>query len=284
MYSTLINFRTEGGGDRPKSVNQALYAAVHGISWSQDAEAYQVMFLVGNAPQHMDYSGEVRFPATLAAAKPKGTIANTIQCGQGRHTRHMWEQIASLSEGDYFNVDQNGSAIAIATPFDAEIAKLSDALDDTRLYCGSASDKAKHHEKIVAFDRLKADAPVAALANWAMFNMAISGERNSPGEKGLVDEVTTGRVDLADIEEAELPAPLQAMAPAEREPAIKAQVAKRSELRTQMNALAQKRERFLGKEVAEIDDADESLDRKIYDTARLQDATKGLEYSAGPKY
>ena len=284
MYGKLMTVRAEGGGDGPESVNQALYAAVHGISWSQDPDAYRVVFLVGDAPPHMDYPGEVRFPTTLAVAKSKGIIVNTIQCGQDPHTRQTWEQIASLSEGDYFNVDQNGSAIAIATPFDAEIAKLSDALDDTRLYYGSASDKAKQRAKILAFGRLKADAPVAALANRAMFNMSISGEKNFLGEKELVDEVATGRVDLADIEEAELPASLLLMSPAEREPAVKAQVAKRSELRTQMKELAQKRERFLEEKVAEIDDADESLDRKIYDTVRVQGAAKGFEYSAGPKY
>ena len=284
MYGKLMSVRAEGGGDGPESVNQALYAAVHGISWSQDPNAYRVVFLVGDAPPHMDYPGEVRFPATVAVAKSKGIIVNTIQCGQDRHTRQTWEQIASLSEGDYFNVDQNGSAIAIATPFDAGIAKLSDALDDTRLYYGSASDKAKQRAKIVAFGRLKADAPVAALANRAMFNMSISGEKNFLGENELVDEVATGRVDLADIEEAELPASLLLMSPAEREPAVKAQVAKRSELRTQMKELAQKRESFLEEKVAEIDDADESLDRKIYDTVRVQGAAKGFEYSAGPKY
>ena len=39
MYATLIDFQAEGGGDGPESVNQALYDAIHKISWSQDPDS-----------------------------------------------------------------------------------------------------------------------------------------------------------------------------------------------------------------------------------------------------
>ena len=54
VYATLMDFQAAGGGDTPESVNQALFDAVHNISWSQDSQAYQVVFLVGDAPPHMD--------------------------------------------------------------------------------------------------------------------------------------------------------------------------------------------------------------------------------------
>ncbi|MEM7283500.1 MAG: vWA domain-containing protein, partial [Pseudomonadota bacterium] len=50
MYSTLMDFRAEGGGDGPESVNQALFEAVNHMSWSQDQDSYKVVFLVGDAP------------------------------------------------------------------------------------------------------------------------------------------------------------------------------------------------------------------------------------------
>ena len=37
MYANLMDFRAQGGGDGPESVNQALYDAIHQVSWSQDA-------------------------------------------------------------------------------------------------------------------------------------------------------------------------------------------------------------------------------------------------------
>lgn len=50
VYAALIDFTAAGGGDGPESVNQALTDAIREISWSQDGDSYQVVFLVGDAP------------------------------------------------------------------------------------------------------------------------------------------------------------------------------------------------------------------------------------------
>jgi uncharacterized protein YegL len=81
VYATLMDFRAGGGGDGPESVNQALYDAVHGVSWSQEGQAYRVIFLVGDAPPHMDYQDDVKYPDTLEAAKKRGIVVNTVQAG-----------------------------------------------------------------------------------------------------------------------------------------------------------------------------------------------------------
>jgi len=56
VYAALMDFHADGGGDTPESVNKALHDAVHQMSWSQDSQAYQVIFLVGDAPPHTDYN------------------------------------------------------------------------------------------------------------------------------------------------------------------------------------------------------------------------------------
>jgi Mg-chelatase subunit ChlD len=60
MYATLMDLQANGGGDGPESVNQALHDAVHRISWSQDDNTYKVVFLIGDAPPHMDYLDAAR--------------------------------------------------------------------------------------------------------------------------------------------------------------------------------------------------------------------------------
>ncbi|MDH3282706.1 MAG: VWA domain-containing protein, partial [Gammaproteobacteria bacterium] len=141
MYATLMDFRADGGGDGPESVNQALYDAVHKISWSQDQNAYRVVFLVGDSPPHMDYQDDVKYPQTLALAKQKGIVVNTIQCGRNGRALQAWQQMAQLGDGRYFQVEQAGGAVALATPFDEELAEMSRKLDDTRLYYGSVEQK-----------------------------------------------------------------------------------------------------------------------------------------------
>ena len=38
------------------------------MSWSDDSSVYKVAFLVGDAPPHMDYQNDAKYPTTLNAA------------------------------------------------------------------------------------------------------------------------------------------------------------------------------------------------------------------------
>ncbi len=87
MYATLMQFAADGGGDGPEDVNQALHDAIQKVSWSTDQSAYKVVFLVGDAPPHMDYQDDVKYPEIVAAAAAKGIVVNTIQCGGCKRDR-----------------------------------------------------------------------------------------------------------------------------------------------------------------------------------------------------
>jgi uncharacterized protein YegL len=161
-----MDFEADGGGDTPESVNKALYDAVHNMSWSQEDQAYQVIFLVGDAPPHMDYN-EVRYPQIIASALEKGIVINTIQCGEIPSAIGPWTQIASLGHGVFFQVEQAGGSVAYTTPFDEEIADLSAQLDDTRLYYGTEEEKEKMRGKVAATDKLHEGASLASRAREA---------------------------------------------------------------------------------------------------------------------
>ena len=284
MYAQLMEFRADGGGDGPESVNQALYEAVHNISWSQDPNSYQVVFLVGDAPPHMDYQDDVKYPATLAVAKDRGIIINTIRCGDDPTTARNWQQIAQLAGGTHFDVGSGGDAVAIATPFDTKLAELSKELDATRLFYGDEEALAKSKEKVEATDRLHASASEPTKARRAAFNVSASGDDNFLAGQELVEDVSSGRVDLKDVDEAHLPAALQAMSIDERQAAIESEAGKRSELVEEIRVLAKKRDDFLEKEVAALGGAEASLDHQLYEAIREQGEDKGLGYGAAPKY
>jgi len=284
VYAKLMDFKAAGGGDGPESVNEALYEAVHGVSWSQGADAYKVVFLVGDASPHMDYANDVQYPETLKAATTKGIRVNTIQSGQDANTARDWQRIASLSQGDFFNVAADGGAVAIVTPFDTHIAALSRELDDTRLYFGNAKEKSQQQLKKDATRKLHATASAATRARRAAFNASKSGERNFLGKNELVDAVETGRIDLDRMDEAELPASLQAVAPQERKSVVLKAAENRSELQEKMEVLAGKRDAYLADQVEAEGGAEDSLDHKIYSTVRRQAAAMGLTYEAAPKY
>jgi hypothetical protein len=284
MNAILMDFQAGGGGDGPEAVNKALYDAVHAVSWSQEPDTYRVVFLVGDAPAHMDYQDEVQYPEIIAAAHARGIVINTVQCGDVGGTRPQWQHIAQLGAGRYFQVDQAGSAIALATPYDKKLAALSAELDRTRLYYGKPEEQARMAKKVDAGEKLHAASSPAALARRASFNASASGSSNFLGEGELVDAVVAGRVDLETLPEAELPAALQPLSLDDRKTQIEEMAAQRADLTRQVEELSRKREAFLEDQVAASEDADASLDHKIYEAVREQAKEKGIEYADGPAY
>jgi len=280
MYANLMDFRAQGGGDGPESVNQALYDAIHKISWSTDNNVYKVAFLVGDAPPHMDYHNDVKYPVTLAVAAKKGIVVNAIQSGQHQNTRPAWQEIASLGQGEYFQVEDSGNAVAIATPFDEKLSRLAAELEDTRLYYGDAETKVAQKAKLDANARLRKELSTEALARRDTFNATASGKANLLGESELVDAITSGRVTLDAIEEENLPSSLQALAPQEQMEVITEQAQRRDQLKREIRKLSASRSNFIKDKVAAEGGADDSLDEKIYGAVKEQAAAVGLTYES----
>jgi len=279
MYATLMDFQAAGGGDGPESVNQALNDAVQKISWSQDPNSYKVIFLVGDAPPHMDYPDDVKYPQTLKAATARGIVVNTIQAGDEADTRQEWQRIAALNQGAFFRVDQGGSALAVNTPYDDKIAALSKDLDATRLYYGDAAEQKEAASKVAATDKLYGGS-VAAQAKRALFNASAAGSANAIGKNDLVDEVSKGKVNLAEVDREELPQALRNVDAKERERVVQETADKRTKLQAQIADLGRQRQEFVANELKSRKDAPASLDDQIYATVKAQGAKKGLTYSA----
>ena len=283
VYASLMDFEANGGGDTPESVNKALYDAVHNMSWSQEDQAYQVIFLVGDAPPHMDYN-EVRYPQIVASAMEKGIVINTIQCGEIPSAIGPWTQIASLGHGVFFQVEQAGGSVAYTTPFDEEIADLSAKLDDTRLYYGTEEEKEKMRGKVAATDKLHAGASLASRARRGVFNVSAGGRTNLLGDNELVAAVASGTVDLNELDEDALPAALKPMARAEQEAFVAELAEERADLQRQIRELSQDRVGYLAKKVDEAGGLKDSLDQKLYNAVKEQAGEAGLKYEDGPAY
>jgi hypothetical protein len=284
MYTKLMDFAADGGGDGPEAVNEALGAAVQRMSWSQDQGTYRVVFLVGDAPPHMDYQDDVKYPQIVAAAAAKGIVVNTIQCGNLGDTVAPWQHIASLGHGRYFTVEQAGSAVAIETPFDTQIATLAAELDSTRLYYGSADERAAMQAKVEATTRLNEEASVTARARRGAFNVTSAGAGNFLGNRELVDDVASGRVDVAAVPPAQLPASVAALPVDAQRELLAAKAEKREELKRQIADLAAQRDAYIETQVEAEGGAVSSLDKQIYDAVREQAAPLGLEYDGGAKF
>ncbi len=281
MYATLMDFAAQGGGDTPESVNAGLAAAIDRISWSRNSDAYQVVFLVGDSPPKV-YQNEEQYPALIARATTRNLIVNTIRCGESSATEKVWQQIASLSQGRYFSVDQGGGSIAMTTPFDARLAELSAKLDETRVFYGDAKAKAAAGKKLAATAKLHDEASDASRARRAIFNAMESGIDNLFGDDDLVEDVASGDVALNEVAPSALPEPMQAMSAPEREGFVRDKAEQRKNIRAQIAEIAAKRDEYVSEQSRELEEdaLKSSLDYQLFDAVKAQGERKGLRYRA----
>jgi len=211
VYGRLQAFSAGGGGDTPESVNQALHEAVTRMTWSQGDDVYKVIFLVGDAPPHMDYGNDVKYAESVDLARARGIAINTIQCGNQGDTAQVWQEIARRGSGQFVAIRQDGAMVALETPMDEELARLNRELAGTVLAYGDAGDKAEIERKLAA---AKAAAPAVTASRLGYLSK--SGGRVISGRRDLVDAVKEGATEADAVPEEALPSAMQAMSAEER--------------------------------------------------------------------
>lgn len=267
VWAALLELQAGGGGDGPESVNQALHDAVTAMQWSPRAGAasqaqgsprvYRALFLVGDAPPHTDYEGDVPYTTSVALATQQGITVHVVQCGASPDARVHFEEVARLGGGAFLAIAQDGGMAVRQTPLDEELARLNRQLAETAITWGSAEEQVELGEKLAR--ALGADAALSAARG---SYLAKGGGRLNSGRKDLVAAVADGDVAVADVPAAELPAALQALSPAERQAAVDEQVARRRALQAQVARVVADRDRWLAEDARRGGTAD-SFDARV---------------------
>ncbi len=272
VYGRLFEFQAGGGGDGPESVNQALREAVTKVSWTKDEKVLKVVFLVGDAPPHMDYGQDVPYAKTCEEAVRAGIVLNTLRCGGDPATERVWTEIAKLSEGVYASIPQEGSQ-SIATPYDERLADLGGALGRTLVAFGDRKDREAAREK------LDAGAKMAAASGAAADRAEVLGRTKGLDEADLVEAVAEGKVKLEDVPADRLPEEMKPMTAAERKAHVEKKSAEREALRREMADLEAKRTAFLADAAKKAPAGGKStFDLEVSKTLRAQAAKKGFTW------
>lgn len=287
MHTKLMAFSAGGGGDTPESVNQSLHEAVTKMSWSNDDEVLKIIFLVGDAPPHMDYD-EVQYPEICDLAMKKDLVINTIQCGSMSATTPIWQAIAAKSEGSYTAILQSGGVVAIKTPHDKEIAVLNAELNGTVINYGSAMDRKENQMKI---DNNLASKAEAIADRAGFYSKARSGPSGSGshgragkvigGENDLIEQVMNDEIKLSEVDKSKLPTELQGLSLEEQKVLIDQKVSDRKMLQEKIDVLVKKRSKFIEAEKAKaaVDGEFDSFDMEVKKMIRAQGESKGIKFS-----
>jgi Mg-chelatase subunit ChlD len=278
IHGHLKTLSAAGGGDEPESVNQALHDAVHKIKWSDDTRALKIIFLVGDAPPHMDYKDDVKYPETCQVACKKGIIINTIQCGASPTCATAWKDICVKAEGSYVQIAQDGGVVAIATPFDKDLAKLNAEVSKTALVYGDREKQLRGAARKNEAEALTKAAPAAA-ADRAGF-IAKGGDGKGEGRVAaddLIDSLRDGKVKLEEIKKDELPKELKDLSPEKRKEYVEKVQKQRTELNKQILELDKKRSEFIQKKLA-ADKKTNGFDSQVLEILRKQAKKHKIDY------
>lgn len=274
IYGHLREFQAGGGGDAPESVNEALAEAIHKMPWSSDKKVLKIIFLVGDAPPHMDYPNGPKYPDLCREAAKKDLIINTIQCGEMAETKPVWQEIAKLSEGSYVGISQSGNVAVISTPMDKELSRLNEQIGATLIPYGDSTLQAEVHAKFAAAK----SAPVSAMADRLTYNSKTGRAMQGRGE--LVDALNENKLKVEEIDQKQLPAELQKLDRDELQKRITKARDERADLQKQIIELSKKREAYIQSENKRLaaEGKGDAFDQKVTETLHAQAAKKGISY------
>ena len=274
IYGHLREFQAAGGGDTPESVNEALAEAIHKMSWSTDKKVLKIIFLVGDAPPHMDYPDGPKYPDLCREAAKKDLIINTIQCGEMAETKPIWQEIAKLSEGSYVGIAQSGNVAVISTPMDKELSRLNERIGATLIPYGDSTLQAEVHAKFAAAK----SAPVAAMADRLTYNSKTGRAMQGQGE--LVDALNDNKLKVDEIDQKQLPGELRKLDREELQKRISKVRDERADLQKQIVELSKKREAYIQSENKRLaaEGKGDAFDQKVTETLHAQAAKKGISY------
>jgi Mg-chelatase subunit ChlD len=252
VYTTLMDYHANGGGDGPEDVRTALAEGVYKVGWSSSAsDLAQILFLVGDAPPHDDYAQAPDTLTTAAKAAQQGIIVNTIQCGFLGETTRAWEAIAQNGRGQYFAIAENGGVHTISTPYDEQLGQLSTELGRTfTAYGFGALPDAEQRRAEVAREAASTEARVMLSApEGAKAERALNKVVNASAYLGdLLQNLENGLLKLENIDALDLPQDLQSLSPAERQQEIERRLAHRRDIRARISSLSKERDALIDAE------------------------------------
>ncbi len=271
VHDQLMKFKAAGGGDAPESVNQALHEAVTKMKWTKGENVTRIVFLVGDAPPHMDYEEDVKYGVTCALAQMDRITINAIQCGVMKETIQPWQDIAKLGGGKYIALPQDGGVVAISCPQDKRISELTKDLNASVVPYGTierqnqASWKVKNSNLLLDKDVKMNSTRAACLSSHKGSYKAFLGDND------LVSEWGDKKVTLENLKQEHLPEELKKISKEELAKLLEEKIKSRAKIKVEMNELIAAREKYIAQEMKiNAKGSKSAFDTKVNDLLKEQ--------------
>jgi uncharacterized protein YegL len=132
-FAFLAELRADGGGDGPEDVLSGVAASLREIEWDLSKDTERQVFLIGDAPAHLDYEGHFTTDQLVAQAREMRVVINSIGCRSLRGDgKKYFQQLAYATEGSYQHIGRvrvQGGGGGLAEAMLKSLARGGDALD-----------------------------------------------------------------------------------------------------------------------------------------------------------
>ncbi len=239
----LFGLTTNGGTEL---VGRVVQTSLEELDWNPSSGALRMIFVAGN--ESADQDDRVAVRAICKEATERGIDVNSIYCVYGdddSEVRPGWRELGRLGNGEFAMIDQDNGSVVIATPYDQRLIELSAELNETYIPFGAAGEAGCSNQ--AAQD---ANAVQMNSANAASRAATKAGKLYSCGSWDLVDAVRIGQIDLAEVNEKDLPEDMRALTYAQRVAKVDAMQKRRTKLQSQINELDPLRQALLTEELA----------------------------------
>jgi hypothetical protein len=261
---------TTNGGD--EYCGQVIQRAVRELSWNADPGVMKAIFIAGNEPFTQ---GSVDYKKSCREAIAQGIVVNTIFCGKEKEGINThWKDGADLADGSFMNIDQNQKIVDIKAPQDSLIVALGQQLNATYISYGSAGIARKKMQ--MEQDINAQSAAPAAMVQRSVAKASVSYE-NAAWD--LVDAKKEKKLDVAALEETQLPEEMKNMTPQEREAYVAKKSAERTELQAKISKLNEERRQYVAEEQKKLS-ADNTLDKAVIEAVRKEAVKKGYDFES----
>ena len=253
---------TTCGGD--EYCGEVIQHATRELDWDTSPNTFRAIFIAGNEPFTQ---GSVDYRKSCRRAIEKGIVVNTIHCGsEAEGVAGKWRDGARIGEGRAMNIDQDRCAVQIRCPQDDDIRKFSVELNSTYVPYGDQGPVSCARQSQQDVNAAKCPETGADIQRAA--SKASSAYTNANWD--LVDACKDGKVDVAKIQDKELPEAMKKMNAEERRDYIKQQSTRRAELQQKINELNSDREKFVAAKQREQADVPQTLDSAVVQVVREQ--------------
>jgi len=98
----INSLKASGGGDYEENIYEALKVSVEGMKWDTSNKVKKIVFIIGDASPHRDYSQDYDYKKEIAIASKKGIMINTVSCsGMQEDGNQFFQEVSGATNGTF---------------------------------------------------------------------------------------------------------------------------------------------------------------------------------------